>query len=128
MIVVDASAIVAIIAKEPKHEFLLALLIANRDCGITPISYIEVVMALARHMPDAKQATDSFLREMDLRIISIGGEHSEWAAHAFLTYGKGRHAARLNLGDCFSYAASKALNAPLLYVGDDFAKTDIHAA
>jgi ribonuclease VapC len=54
--------------------------------------------------------------------------HAELAQDAFLKFGKGRHPARLNLGDCFSYAAAKALNAPLLFVGNDFSKTDISVA
>lgn len=128
MIVIDASIVVAIIAKEPMHEILYTRFSEEPDRGMTAISYLEVLMALSRDMPDAKQAADSFLHDARIRIIPVGEEHIAWIAHAFLAYGKGRHPARLNLGDCFSYAAAKALNAPLLYVGDDFAKTDIGTA
>jgi ribonuclease VapC len=128
VIVVDASAIVAIIAKEPMHERLALVLSAGDEFAISPVSHLEVVMALTRSMPNAKATADTFLDASKVRVISIDSDQVQWAAHAFLQYGKGRHPARLNLGDCFSYAAAKALNAPLLYTGGDFAKTDVRSA
>jgi ribonuclease VapC len=128
MIVVDASAVIAMIAKEPAHESVTARLAANTDRFISPVSYVEVVMALTRTIPDGKLTTDAYLLAANISVLPINAEQTQWAAHAHAFYGKGRHPARLNLGDCFSYAAAKVLNAPLLYVGDDFAKTDIRAA
>ena len=128
MIVVDASAVVAMIAKEPVHESLTARLAANADRFISPVSYVEVVMALTRSMPDGKLTADDYMSATSISVLPIDADQAQWAVHAHTFYGKGRHAARLNLGDCFSYAAAKALNAPLLYVGDDFGKTDIRAA
>jgi ribonuclease VapC len=71
---------------------------------------------------------DAWLRDADIVINPIDARQTELARFAFLVYGKGRHPARLNLGDCFSYAAAKALNAPLLFVGNDFAQTDVRVA
>jgi ribonuclease VapC len=128
MIVVDASAVIAMIAKEPAHESVTARLAADNDRFISPVSYVEVVMVLTRSMPDGKLTADAYMSATNISVLPIDADQTQWAVHAHAFYGKGRHAARLNLGDCFSYAAAKALNAPLLYVGDDFAKTDISAA
>lgn len=68
------------------------------------------------------------LQTLAITQYSVDAQQSALAAEAFLRFGKGRHPARLNLGDCFSYALAKSLNAPLLYKGDDFAKTDIVSA
>ena len=85
-------------------------------------------MVLSRTFRNAKSAIDAYLQDTGIGIGSINAAQAELARDAFLSFGKGRHPARLNIGDCFSYAAAKALNAPLLYVGDDFARTDIRAA
>ena len=114
--------------REPGVEALAKRLLQDADRRISPISSVEVVMALARKYPDPTQVADTYFRQESILILPIDEDQATWARHAFLNYGKGRHAARLNLGDCFSYAAAKALNVPLLYVGDDFAKTDIRAA
>jgi ribonuclease VapC len=128
VIVVDASAIVAILTRESGFEALLPKLVADAERRISPISSLELVMALARHYDDPVQQANAYLLQENVLLHPIDAIQTEWAHYAFLTYGKGRHAARLNLGDCFSYAAAKALNAPLLYVGGDFAKTDINTA
>jgi ribonuclease VapC len=128
MIAVDASAVVAVIAKEPPLDRLSRAILVDADRRISPVSYVEVVMALARTMQDAKLQADAYLSGANIVIEPIGSEQSEWAARAFFLYGKGRHPARLNLGDCFSYALAKAFDAPLLFIGDDFTKTDIRAA
>ena len=127
MIVVDASAVVAVIFREPAGE-MVAEKIDRFDCMMSPMSLVEVTMALARRLDHAKFVADQYLRESHIKLCAVDAQHAEWAQIAFLTYGKGRHRARLNLGDCFTYAAAKVLNAPLLYIGDDFAFTDIVAA
>jgi ribonuclease VapC len=128
VIVVDASAIVAIIRRETEQARISAGLLASAERRISPVSCLEVVMALAREYEAPEAEADLFLKKADIRLHPIDAEQAEWARRAFLTYGKGRHPARLNLGDCFSYAAAKALDAPLLYVGGDFAKTDLRTA
>ena len=128
MIVVDASAVVAILNREVGHGTLLPRLLADPQRCITPISALEIVMVLSRKYADPVHEAQTYLRQEHIAVHPIDGIQTDWAQQAFLAYGKGRHPARLNLSDCFSYAAAKALGAPLLYVGDDFAKTDIRAA
>jgi ribonuclease VapC len=78
-----------------------------------------------RHFADANALLDEFLEETNLSIAPISDKIGELAVACFATFGKGRHAVRLNLGDCLSYACAKAYRAPLLFNGDDFSPTDI---
>jgi ribonuclease VapC len=71
------------------------------------------------------QALDQLIDKAKIAILPVSPEQAELARRAFLTYGKGRHPAGLNFGDCFSYALAKSLSEPLLFKGDDFAQTDI---
>jgi len=128
VIVIDASAVVAILLEERGYEGLAERLRAADERVMSPVSTVEVVMALARRFSEPSVIADGYLRRSAISVHPTDADQAYWAQQAFLTYGKGRHPARLNLGDCFSYAAAKALNAPLLYVGGDFAKTDIRAA
>ena len=128
MIVLDASAVVAILNREPGFEQLLLRMLHEPQRHISPVSFVEVVMALARKFADPRHVPETWVKQENVQIFPVEGDHASWALHGYLIYGKGRHPARLNLGDCFSYAAAKALDAPLLYVGDDFAKTDIRPA
>lgn len=99
----------------------------DAELFITPISALEVVMVLSRQHEDPVREVEVFLSRARIAVHPIDGEQTALAQRAFLIYGKGRHRAQLNLSDCFSYAAAKALNAPLLYVGKDFTQTDIRA-
>ena len=126
--IIDASAVVALLAGEPGCEDVVACLIKDQERWITPMSAVEAVMALARKYANPAELLKQYLHEEGIQLLATDRTQTDWAQHAFLTYGKGRHPARLNLGDCFSYAAAKALDAPLLYVGDDFAKTDLRSA
>jgi len=116
------------ILEEPGWEAIVPKFLADAERVLSPVSSVEMVMVLSRTYSDPKAMADGFLKRANIAVRSIDDEQARWAVQAFLAFGKGRHPARLNLGDCFSYAAAKALNAPLLYVGDDFAKTDIRAA
>ncbi len=128
MIVVDASAVVAILHEEAGYQGIAARLLLSDHRSISPVSYVEAVMALARQYPAPQSVVKNYLERIQIRIHPVDADQARWAQHAFLTYGKGRHPAKLNLGDCFSYAAAKALDAALLYVGNDFSQTDIEAA
>jgi ribonuclease VapC len=128
LIVVDASAVVAMLNRELGFEALAKRLLQDTERRISPISSVEVVMALARKYSDPAQVADTYFQQESILIFPTDENQAKLARQAFLTYGKGRHPARLNLGDCFSYAAAKALNASLLYVGEDFAKTDVKIA
>ena len=128
MIVVDASAVVAI--GLPESDKLKFQKVLERSDGsyLSPINYVEVLMVLTRYrVVSGVDALDNWLGLIGVELLAPDGL-AQRAAAAYLRYGKGRHTARLNLGDCFAYALAKELDAPLLYKGDDFAKTDIRSA
>jgi ribonuclease VapC len=77
---------------------------------------------------DARPRLMGYLHKMNAEIVAFSPEHYEAAVDAFLRFGKGRHPARLNFGDCMSYAIASVAGLPLLYTGSDFSKTDIQAA
>jgi len=93
------------------------------------ISYVESHMVIAGRSlePNFKQIQELF-QSLKIEVVPVAPEHGTLAIGAFLTYGKGRHGARLNISDCFAYALAKSRNLPLLYKGEDFAKTDIASA
>lgn len=128
MIVVDPSALVAIgLPEADRRIFEVALQLADA-AYLSPISYVETGIVLTRHgVLKSLAELDGWLASLSIELrddIALGRS----AAAAYLRFGKGRHPARLNLGDCFAYALAKALDAPLLYKGDDFAQTDIRSA
>jgi ribonuclease VapC len=129
MIFVDASALVAIIANEPDADELANRLDRGGEKICSAVSAWETVTALCRSYrlkPDeANELVGRYIGEGDFELIDMG--HREWqlAVSAYARYGKGRHPAALNMGDCFAYACAKANGAKLLYKGDDFAKTDL---
>lgn len=128
MIAVDASALIAIALKEPERAVFEAALERAATAIIAPTNFLETGMVLLQ------RGFISDLAELEEQLTLYGVELredlrlAEGAFDAFVRYGKGRHPARLNLGDCFAYALAKTLDAPLLYKGDDFAKTDIRSA
>lgn len=129
---VDASALVAILTAEPESSVLLDCL----DVAMTPltsgIATFETVVAVARKkaipVADAETEVDAFIRIAGLRVVSISAAESALALTAHARFGKGRHPARLNLGDCFAYACAQAHGVPLLFVGDDVPRTGIRSA
>lgn len=92
-------------------------------------SILEAQMVLSRRYPDGgSTAIDKFLRDYDVTVVGFGVEELTIARDAFLRFGKGRHPAKLNFGDCMSYALAKSQGVPLLFKGDDFSLTDIERA
>jgi ribonuclease VapC len=128
LIAVDASALVAIAQREPERDTFLAVLDRVEGSFLSPINYVEVcVLLIRRRLFTDRTRLDDWLADMGVsRRDDV--ELSAAAATAYLRYGKGFHPARLNLADCFAYALAKELDLPLLYKGDDFAKTDIRSA
>jgi ribonuclease VapC len=129
---VDASAIVAIVAPEDDGPMLAARLDRAERVRTSPVAIYEAVLAVARRremsVADAAQAIDSFIVNSGAEIIPITAEIGSEAIRAFERYGRGRHPAALNMGDCFAYACARALAVPLLFKGDDFWQTDIAAS
>ncbi|HMN70233.1 MAG TPA: type II toxin-antitoxin system VapC family toxin [Rhodoblastus sp.] len=128
MIVVDSSAIVAIALDEPESEPFSRIISINR-CLLAAPTALESHLVLSGRAPaSAAKFMDVFLAREAVNLVPFDGDLLEIARHAFDRFGRGRHAAALNFGDCFAYALAKAHNAPLLYKGGDFALTDIRAA
>jgi len=126
---IDASALVAIIAGEVEQERFMTAAHADGDPLWSPMSCWETVSGL-RHSHNlsvdaARRETTDFAAELNLRLVPVGAHELTLALDAYQTYGKGRHPAKLNMGDCFAYACAKANGAQLLYKGDDFARTDL---
>jgi ribonuclease VapC len=125
----DASAIVAIVAPEA-DALALAARVASADRKFTSaIAVYEAVLGLARardmSIAAAEEAVNQYLARGDAQIVPITAEIGRGAIRAFERFGRGRHPARLNMGDCFAYACARALDVPLLFKGDDFSQTDI---
>jgi ribonuclease VapC len=126
---VDASALVAILTTEADAQALTERLDDAEVRSTSAIAVFEAATALARKraytVAEAQARVMRFLTEAQISIVAMGAAEAEAAIVAFDRYGKGRHPAALNMGDCFAYACAKTLKAPLLYKGDDFARTDL---
>jgi ribonuclease VapC len=126
---VDTSALVAIILDEPEADGFLSRLEAEKHRCTSPLVVLETTMVLSSHLKldilGIRAVVGRVLQGADIEVIPINARMGDLAVEAFDQYGKGRHPARLNLGDCMSYAVAKAYRAPLLYKGDDFKQTDL---
>ncbi|MCX7030694.1 MAG: type II toxin-antitoxin system VapC family toxin [Spirochaetes bacterium] len=123
--ILDTSAVVAIAMKEPGYEELLQRM-ASSDPAIGTATLAETAIVLSTRLQrDTRSLLARFLSEASIAIVPFGESHYGAAVDAWLRYGKGRHPAALNFGDCLSYAVARLANEPLLFVGDDFAQTDI---
>lgn len=126
--IVDSSAVVAIVLREPGHEMLLDKL-AGSGAGIGTPTLAELGLVLsARLGRDSRPVIDGLLDRLGLDVVPFGDAHWRVAVGAFVRYGRGRHRAGLNFGDCLTYAVASLADEPLLFVGDDFAHTDLTAA
>jgi ribonuclease VapC len=129
MIVVDTSALIAILDREPDAA-LYAEAIAETDSPlISAATLLELhIVMLNRHGGRAGQLVDRLIQDAGFQIEHFTTQHLELAREAYARYGKSRNSAGLNYGDCFSYALAKATGLPLLFKGSDFSKTDLIAA
>jgi ribonuclease VapC len=127
--IVDTSAVLAIVFKEPGHEELIQKTSEAKYVGIGTPTLAETGIVLnARLGSGGKTILARLSQELGLVEIPFGGSHWREAVGAYERFGRGRHPARLNFGDCLSYATAKLAGQPLLYVGNDFSKTDIEKA
>jgi ribonuclease VapC len=129
-IVVDASALVAIVLGEPDAPAYAAVLVGHAgDAAVSAATYVEAsIIVRSRQGPEAAADLDRLLATTSVEIAPIDERHAAIAVAAWERFGKGRHEAALNFGDCFSYALAKERGAALLFKGDDFARTDIASA
>ena len=126
---VDASALTAILAGEPDAAALVARLQRARQRLTSPLAVWETTIALARildlALPEAQQAVQDYLALATIQVIAVPPTAAAGAIEAFDRFGKGRHPAGLNFGDCFAYACARSYRMPLLFKGNDFPLTDI---
>lgn len=132
MIFVDASAIVAFILAEPEAAMLAAALDRGEPAFTSPVAVYEASLAVARAngapVSVAQKDVRQTLQRMDIAIVEIDDEQASLALAAFERFGKGRHPAALNMGDCFAYASTASRDARILFKGDDFSQTDLPSA
>lgn len=127
--IVDSSAILAILFTEPDAPVYAQAIAEAKVCKISAATFVEVAIVIeAQTRGSGPRQLDAFMRRAGIEIRSVTEEQAHLARQAYTDFGKGRHPAGLNFGDCFSYALAKATGEPLLFKGEDFSKTDIVAA
>jgi ribonuclease VapC len=128
-VIVDTSVIIAILKDEQDAAAIGAILSRSRDCRMSAVSYVEAgVVVDGNQNPVLSRRLDDLLRDVEISIEPVTLSQARLAREAYRDFGKGRHRAGLNFGDCFAYALAKSLNEPLLFKGDDFRHTDIQRA
>lgn len=131
MIYIDASAIVAMILGEPESARFCAVLaeIDPFEAITSPVAIYEAVAGVSRSracsIAEARALVDDLVEAGAIRIVEITPRHGEIAISALERFGKGRHPAALNMGDCFGYAVAKAARSSILFKGNDFSRTDL---
>jgi ribonuclease VapC len=125
-VIVDTSAIVACILGESRAPAIGRAVGEASVCRIGAPTLVECTLVLVNKQgPLGKSLLAAFLQQRDFDVVGFGPQHWRAAQTAFLRYGKGRHPAALNFGDCLTYAVAWAVDEPLLCIGDDFARTDL---
>lgn len=125
----DSSALVAILFAEPGHLDLVDRILEADHVRIGAPTLVEASMVLAgRRKGSAGDAVEALIRELAVTVVPFGEAEWRLAVDAFRTFGRGRHRAALNFGDCLAYATARSLGDTLLFVGDDFRHTDVRQA
>lgn len=127
--IVDSSAVIAILFKEPEALSFATAIGGSASVAIAAPTLVETaIVAEGRSGGGMSDRLDALLAELDPEVVAFTAEHAALARDAWRRFGKGRHPAGLNLGDCFAYALAVARDETLLFKGDDFARTDVKAA
>ena len=131
--ILDSSSIVAILLAEAEAwDFTRAIQAAvesSEGCSVSAVSYVEASVVIdSGRDAIASRRFDDFFRASPITVAAVTPKQAEIARQAYRDFGKGRHKAGLNLGDCFAYALAKEMDEPLLFKGNDFTRTDIEAA
>jgi ribonuclease VapC len=127
--IVDASALLAIALAEPDADAMLAALGTAAQIRIPAPNWLEATMVIDRRGdPEAARLFEAVMQEMRIEVLPWNAAHAAEARLAWDRFGKGRHRAQLNFGDCMAYSAARVENQPLLFKGDDFTRTDIEPA
>jgi ribonuclease VapC len=124
--IIDTSVLIALILKEPGFEDLVFKMAEADDRLLSAASYLEASIVLLKKRGEGIELElDRLIYETEIAIVPVTASHVRIAREAYAAYGKGYHPAKLNFGDCFSYAFAKSRGEPLLFNGNDFSQTDI---
>jgi ribonuclease VapC len=127
--ILDTSAIIAILFNEDDAEIYAQAITLADSCRLSAATFVETAIVVeAQTKNNGGRQLDAFIRRAGITIEPVTEEQAHIARQAFIDFGKGRHPAGLNYGDCFSYALAKATREPLLFKSKDFAKTDLSTA
>jgi ribonuclease VapC len=131
-IFIDASALLAILLEEPAHATMVEAIVRSERRSTSPVALVEVAARLLRgagiEPSHCESRIQRLLDELRISVVEIDADIGRVSREAMYHFGKGRHQARLNLGDCFAYACAKRHGLALLFKGDDFVHTDIEPA
>jgi ribonuclease VapC len=128
-VILDTSALMAILFEEPEARTFARAIGSAPSPALSAATLVEAALVLEGRSGAAGAADlDATLGRLEVEIVPFTAEHATLAREGWRRYGKGRHPAGLNLGDCFAYALAKARNEPLLFKGTDFPQTDVKAA
>jgi ribonuclease VapC len=127
--ILDTSVVLAIVFGEPGFEVFVDAIASAPSCKISAASFVEAsIVAESRSGDQGLRQCDSFFRTSRIAVEPVTEDQALLARQCYSDYGKGRHPAGLNFGDCFSYALAKATGEPILFKGEDFRQTDIQPA
>jgi len=127
--IVDTSAIIAVLRDESDADELVTLMVKAPTCRISVANYVEAAIVTdSNKNPVLSRRFNDLLRDLSMQTEAVTVAQAEIARQAYRDFGKGRHKAGLNFGDCFAYALAKEKDEPLLFKGDDFRHTDIEVA
>jgi len=127
--IVETSALLAILLQEKEADQFRDAILGSDQCTMSAVSFVEAsIIAESNGGDGSVRQLDAYLRTGGISVAPVTEEQAFVARQAYSDYGKGRHPAGLNLGDCFSYALAKVSGEPLLFKGSDFRKTDITPA
>ena len=127
--ILDSSAVVAVLRAEPEAPEFVRAIGASQSRHISAVNYVETAIVIDGGKDAvASRRLDDFFRVSRIAIETVTPKQAELARQAYRDFGKGRHKAGLNFGDCFAYALAKEMDEPLLFKGTDFARTDVEVA
>lgn len=124
--VVDTSALLGILQDEPERRAFNEAIELTESCVISAATFVETSIVIeSRYGAEGLRDLDLFIAKAEIDLVAVDAEQAQVARRAFSQYGRGRHPAGLNYGDCFSYALARVRGELLLYKGDDFSRTDV---
>jgi ribonuclease VapC len=128
-VIVDTSAVMAVLLREPEAQRFERAMTAATPCRMSVANFLEAAMVAESRAGDALgRELDRLIEAMPIELEPLTVDHARRARDAWRRFGRGNHPAGLNFGDCFAYALAEATREPLLYKGEDFARTDVETA